>query len=338
MKIVVKNLKGKQFDIEIEPEQTVRQVKEKIEEEQKIDANTQKLVAIGKVMDDSKTVQEYALKDGDFIVVMVAKPKVKKDKKPAAAADPAPATTAPTGMTGVTTSVPAQPSAQPTTAPSMPPAPVPSPGAGGDAPATGSGENAILRGEALENTIKEMESMGFARDECMRALRAAFYNAERAVDYLLNGIPADVQQEAQPAPASNPGTAAPTGGDDTGAAIGGAGGDAAATGGDNPLGFLAGNPMFAQLRQRLVQEPQFFQTFMNQLAQTQPQLHQAISANPQAFLQLLLSGGAGGAGGAGGEGPDPPGTIRVTPEEKDAIERLAALGFPKHRAIEAYFA
>ena len=42
-------------------------------------------------------------------------------------------------------------------------------------------------------------------------------------------------------------------------------------------------------------------------------------------------GGAGAEGGA-----DPPGVIRVTQEEKDAIERLQALGFPRHRAIEAY--
>lgn len=55
-------------------------------------------------------------------------------------------------------------------------------------------------------------------------------------------------------------------------------------------------------------------------------------------------GGLGGAGGAGGMGPgssggaNPPGTIRVTPEEMEAINRLTSLGFPKHKAAEAYFA
>lgn len=62
---------------------------------------------------------------------------------------------------------------------------------------------------------------------------------------------------------------------------------------------------------------------------------------------MLLGGAAGGgAGGAGvpggaapgGEGADPPGVIRVTPEEKAAIERLEGLGFPRHRAIEAFMA
>lgn len=53
-------------------------------------------------------------------------------------------------------------------------------------------------------------------------------------------------------------------------------------------------------------------------------------------------GGAGGAGaghgGHGGHGANPPGTIRVTPEEMEAINRLTSLGFPKHKAAEAYFA
>lgn len=57
-----------------------------------------------------------------------------------------------------------------------------------------------------------------------------------------------------------------------------------------------------------------------------------------------LGGGAGipGAGaGAGAHshgGQGQPGSIRVTQEEMDAINRLVSLGFPKHRAAEAYFA
>jgi UV excision repair protein RAD23 len=162
----------------------------------------------------------------------------------------------------------------------------------------------------------------------MRALRAAYYNPERAIDYLLNGIPADIEAEqthSRPQPTSS-------------AQSHGASSSAAHSSGEssgrNPLEFLRNNPMFNTLRQRLISEPQFFQTFMNQLAQTQPQLHQAISSNPQAFLQLLL----GDMGEEAGPDNDPPGTIRVTQEEKDAIDRLASLGFPKHRAIEAYFA
>ena len=261
---------------------------------------------------------------------MVAKPKVKKEKKPEPVpAQPAPVSTgmnAPTASTGASTS---------TSVPLIAPPPAPVPHATSPTAPTGSGEEGggILRGAELENTLKEMQDMGFPRDECMRALRAAYYNPDRAVDYLLNGIPSNLGQDPVPSSsAAGYGAGAATGDDmeDDG------GDDGVEDSGANPLAFLQNNPMFDQLRQRLITEPAFFQTFMNQLAQTQPQLHQAISQNPQAFLQLLLGGGAGA--GAGDADHDPPGTIRVTPEEKAAIERLAGLGFPKHRAIEAYLA
>ena len=48
--------------------------------------------------------------------------------------------------------------------------------------------------------------------------------------------------------------------------------------------------------------------------------------------------GLGGAGAGGAHGGNPPGSIRVTAEEMEAITRLTSLGFPKHKAAEAYFA
>ena len=37
-------------------------------------ADSQKLIAYGKVLeDDNKTLKEYSIKEGDFLVVMVAK-------------------------------------------------------------------------------------------------------------------------------------------------------------------------------------------------------------------------------------------------------------------------
>ena len=63
-----------------------------------------------------------------------------------------------------------------------------------------------------------------------------------------------------------------------------------------------------------------------------------LGGDPSTGLAGL--GGAGGAhgAGAGAGGANPPGTIRVSQEEMDAINRLTQLGFPKHRAAEAYFA
>ena len=65
-------------------------------------------------------------------------------------------------------------------------------------------------------------------------------------------------------------------------------------------------------------------------------------------MNLILGGdpnvGLGGAPAMGGPGAqahggaNPPGTIRVTQDEMEAINRLTGLGFPKHKAAEAYFA
>lgn len=45
--------------------------------------------------------------------------------------------------------------------------------------------------------------MGFPREQCVEAYRAAFHNLERAVEYLINGIPANLKGNAigqQPLP------------------------------------------------------------------------------------------------------------------------------------------
>jgi hypothetical protein len=53
-------------------------VKEKVEAEHKMAADMMKLISYGKVMDDgSKTLKDYSIKEGDFLVVMVSKVRIK---------------------------------------------------------------------------------------------------------------------------------------------------------------------------------------------------------------------------------------------------------------------
>lgn len=163
----------------------------------------------------------------------------------------------------------------------------------------------------------------------------------------MQGIPDHVQQERQPqspdarpaaqAP-SAPRSAAPAGGDasaepsnpeninlfEAAAAAasqrsgGGARGGAGA-GGLGNLDFLRNNPQFQQLRQVVQQQPQMLEPILQQVGSGNPQLAALISQNPDAFLQLLSEDPDDGEGA-----PLPPGAqqIAVTPEERDAIERV----------------
>jgi len=70
---------------------------------------------------------------------------------------------------------------------------------------------------------------------------------------------------------------------------------------------------------------------IQQLAQSNPQLAQAFAQNPEALLDLL-----GGDPEVGDDGePIPPGAqvLSVTPEERDAIERV---GYFRHLSSGTY--
>lgn len=139
-------------------------------------------------------------------------------------AAPAPKPAPPPATPAQPASTPAQPAApqhQPAPATSNAPAtPTPAQPAAG-APATGASTfndpSAMLIGNQNESTVREMEAMGFQRQEIDRALRAAFFNPDRAIEYLLNGIPEHIQAEQRQAQSGG-----------AGAGAGGAGGAAAA--------------------------------------------------------------------------------------------------------------
>ncbi|KIW97364.1 UV excision repair protein Rad23 [Cladophialophora bantiana CBS 173.52] len=359
MKLSFRDLKQQKFTVDAEPTDTIAQVKEKIAAEKGWESSQQKLIYAGKVLADANTVESYKIEEKGFIVCMISKPKA-----PPAAKSGSPSTPAPSTSTSAST--PAAPVApqpvQSTTTSNQPPStPTPAQTTPASAPAAGPGFNdpsAFLIGNRNEATIREMEAMGFARPEIDRALRAAFFNPDRAIEYLLTGIPENIQAEqrqatpaagppANPASPPAPQPAQPAGspqpaGDEPinlfeAAAQAGrpSAGRRAAAGGQpgatTNMDFLRNSPHFQQLRQFVQQQPAMLEPILQQLAEGNPELAQMIGSNQDQFLQLLAEDTQ--------DAPPPGAThIQVTEEERDAIERLCRLGFPRDQVIQAYFA
>ncbi|KAI9442608.1 hypothetical protein H4582DRAFT_2110110 [Lactarius indigo] len=332
MAITVKTLQQK---VEAEPAETVLDLKKKIHDQQGHAVDTQKIIYSGKVLSDDKTVESCSIKEKDFLVLMVAKPK----STPAASTSTS--TASPVSAPPPADSAAPVPSAPASVPIPETPAPISSAPASSAEPAPLG--TSFLSGEALQRTIDNMVEMGYPRDQVLRALRASYNNPDRAVEYLLTGIPAHLETEQSAAPAApraqsnlplNPPAPSPALAQQqqqqpsVPPSAGGAEGQ-------QGIGALRNDPRLNDLRGLVAQNPALLQPVIQQLAQGNPQVAQLLASNPDALLDLL--------GGGPEDGEDeaiPPGAhvVNVTPEERAAIERLVALGFPRHAAIEAYLA
>lgn len=402
MQVTLKTLQQQTFKIDIDPDETVKALKEKIESEKGKDAFPvagQKLIYAGKILNDETALKEYKIDEKNFVVVMVTKPKAVTTPSPSSTpattqSSPTAATTTTTTITTTTTvSPPAAPAVAQPSNPTPALAPTPTPAAITPASTTTSSEpapasatkqekpaekpaetpvvassptatdstsgdssrsnlfedatSALVTGQSYENMVTEIMSMGYEREQVIAALRASFNNPDRAVEYLLMGIPGDRESQAvvEPPPAAS--TVAPQSSVAAAAATTTAATTTTSSGG-HPLEFLRNQPQFQQMRQIIQQNPSLLPALLQQIGRENPQLLQQISQHQEHFIQMLNepvqeagSQGGGSGGGSGGiaeAGSGHMNYIQVTPQEKEAIERLKALGFPEGLVIQAYFA
>ncbi|KAI3423508.1 uncharacterized protein J3R85_011015 [Psidium guajava] len=370
MKIFVKTLKGTNFEIEVEPEESVADVKKKIETVQGASlfpATQQMLIHQGKVLKDETTLDENKVAENSFIVIMLTKSKSTSGEGSTAAAPPtkAPQTSAPPSALVPPSTVPQAPLATPTpaavtTAPAPPLAPAPSSApVGSESDVYGQAASNLVAGSNLEGAVQQILDMGggtWDRDTVVRALRAAYNNPERAVEYLYSGIPEQAEvppparvppvaqaanppaqpaQPAQPAPVPSTGPNAnpldlfPQGLPSVGSGAAGAG----------TLDFLRNSQQFQALRAMVQANPQILQPMLQELGKQNPHLMRLIQEHQADFLRLINEPLEGGEGNILGQlASAMPQAVTVTPEEREAIERLEAMGFDRAIVLEVYFA
>lgn len=268
MNLTVKTLKGGKFSIEVDPSNTVAEVKSVIETaKSELPAASMKLIHSGKVLKDDDKIETVKIKPNDFLVVMIAKAKKAPTPKAAVAAPAAAASAAAAPSAAAAASTASATSAATTANPPAPAAPAPS-----TSTATATSTPAAAAAAASDDSssddfpaeiINNLKALGFPDPAVRACLRAANGNPDVAVEFLMNGIPPGI-----------------------GAGGATAGGSSSGSGGA-PLDALRSHPQFDALRRLVQSNPSTLQAVLAQIGQQQPELLQAINANQAAFLEMM---------------------------------------------------
>jgi len=197
MIIKIRPVKGTDFEVDVEADETIETFKALILSMQPDlgeDIEDITLVYKGKLLTDpSKTISEVGVQDNEFMALMVRKKGAKADAPTAAPA----ATTTPAAAAATVGPYPGP------MAGAQPPQPQQDQSQAAQMAAMAAmAAQAQAPGQALgpppEASVTELCSMGFEREQVLRALRAAYNNAERAAEFLLEGnIPPPPEELAQ---------------------------------------------------------------------------------------------------------------------------------------------
>lgn len=222
LEITFRTLKGSTFKLSASESDTILDLKRKVAAKQDVtDFAGYRLIYKGKILSDQATVTACSITASGFVVVMPPKKLPSKPTK-------APTTSAPTS-----TATPIAPSAKPTASDTTKPSSTKNPSTGdmdvqmdvsppavepnlplsstasaptqnatSHEPSSSDAASSLLTGSAYDESVKRICEMGFPEEQVKKAMRAAFNNPDRAVEFIFNGIP-----EAATVPTSSPPTA-----------------------------------------------------------------------------------------------------------------------------------
>ncbi|XP_043657675.1 UV excision repair protein RAD23 homolog A isoform X2 [Drosophila teissieri] len=293
MIITIKNLQQQTFTIEFAPEKTVLELKKKIFDERGPEyvAEKQKLIYAGVILTDDRTVGSYNVDEKKFIVVMLTRDSSSSNTNQLSVKE----SDKLTSTNDLKDSMPREESNHsnsPVTRNSeesilsSETGPISTDNLIGElaqASLQSRAESNLLMGDEYNQTVLSMVEMGYPREQAERAMAASYNNPERAVEYLINGIPAeegtidnDVNESTNPSVIAS--------GPQTGSA---SSVERPSESNSDPFEFLRSQPQFLQMRSLIYQNPHLLHAVLQQIGQTNPALLQLISENQDAFLNML---------------------------------------------------
>ena len=168
MKIIVKNLKKVEYNLEVESEKnTLKDLKDAIEKAHGFDSIQLKLLHNGKVLQNEKTLEEYQIKDENVVIMMNAKLKAKANNPPPKEESSSSAPSEPPKQS----SQPSQPSQS--NQPLQPLQPV---------------EQSQSNQPNYTEQVNSLVEMGYEKSQVEAAINASRGNVELAIEFLTNGI------------------------------------------------------------------------------------------------------------------------------------------------------
>ncbi|OII72328.1 UV excision repair protein RAD23 [Cryptosporidium andersoni] len=317
MKIKVRTVQNTEHEIEVEGNFTVLQMKQLIEaKNSQMTASRQKLIFAGRILGDSQTVQDVGIKEGERLVVLVSKGAIQQKSSEISQTK------------NIGNSISAQTTPITTNTGVIP--------NNCDQNAYESNASALITGTELETTINNIVNMGFERNQVIAAMRAAFNNPDRAVEYLTSGIPLpDIiiqgqgQGQEQPEVSLSQAATTPINPEmsDINQIPTNASGDTVT----GALDSLRTNPIFQQLRMVVQQDPRILPELLARVGQTNPEILQLITENQEEFIRLMERTDSDDIGEISGAT-----SVYLTQQEAESVERLQGLGFPRNAALEAF--
>jgi len=270
MNLTVKTLKGAKFVVEAKLSNTVGEVKSIIEaSKSEFPAANLKLIHSGKVLKDDATVESCNIKSNDFLVCMVSKTKKKAPTAPTPISTSTATSASTTDTSAHISSALETTSATPTNTSTVTSAATtePSPSTTVNTTTTAATPAPLSSSDDFSaEVISNLTSMGFPEAEARACLRASQGNPDRAVEFLMNGIPPTAAANTTSLP-SQP--------------------SSATTGGTEPLAALRNHPQFDALRSLVQTNPRALQAVLSQIGEQQPSLLEEINANQPLFLQMM---------------------------------------------------